>query len=140
MSDSLTLSLANRTVEVERMTAAVDQFARAHGMAADDLHNIHLMLDELVINIIRHGYDDDRAHIIDLRLSIEASVLTIALEDDGLAFDPTKAPLPKFHLPIEERPIGGLGVHIVKTLCDTMTYRRVGDRNVLTVTKTVHRA
>jgi len=140
MSDQqLHLSLINNRVEVARLTAAVDAFARANGISDDDLHNIHLILDELVINVIKYAYADTRPHTIDVRLGLQGTLLTIVIEDDGRPYDPTARPAPNLDLPIEQRPIGGLGVHIVKTLSDSFVYRRVDDRNVVTVTRTIRR-
>jgi anti-sigma regulatory factor (Ser/Thr protein kinase) len=138
MSDShLTLALANTRSEIGRLTEAVDRFARRIGTTDEDLHNIHLILDELVINVIKYAFRDAKPHTIDVRLALNGRRLTMTIEDDGREFDPTTAPAPVLDIPIEERPIGGLGIHIVRTLSDSVTYRREHGRNILTVVRTL---
>ena len=61
--------------------------------------------------------------------------MTIVVEDDGKPFNPLDAPPPNLDLPIDERPIGGLGIFLMKSLTSAMDYRREGDRNTLTLTK-----
>ena len=57
------------------------------------------------------------------------------VSDDGIAFDPLEVPPPDLESSLEDRPVGGLGVHFMLTLMDEVTYRREGDRNVLTMRK-----
>jgi anti-sigma regulatory factor (Ser/Thr protein kinase) len=138
MSDpQLSIALANDRSELARLSEAVDHFAQQTAMTDEDLHNVHLILDELVINVIKYAFADALPHTIDVRLSLHGRTLTMVIEDDGREFDPTKAPAPDLDLPIEERPIGGLGIHIVRTLADRVTYRRTGARNILTVVRTL---
>lgn len=134
MSDGrLTLALANRHDELARMTEAVDRFGRECGLSDDDLHDLHLILDEVVINIMKYAYPDDGRHVIHVHVERRGDRLTARIEDDGRPFDPTAAEPPDFDVPIEERRIGGLGIHIVRTLADTVTYRRENECNVLIV-------
>jgi anti-sigma regulatory factor (Ser/Thr protein kinase) len=138
MSDvRLSLPLTSKRSEVPRLADAVEAFGREQGFVEDDIHSVQLLLDEIVINIIKHGYKDDPGHPIDVTLTLAGKLLTIRVEDEARPFNPTTAPAPNLDLPIEERPIGGLGVHIVKSLTDSMEYQRVGSRNILTMTKTL---
>jgi len=72
-------------------------------------------------------------HAINVSLSLDSGVLAIHIDDDGIAYNPLDAPLPRFDLPIEERRIGGLGVHIMKTLARSVEYRRADGRNNLDI-------
>jgi anti-sigma regulatory factor (Ser/Thr protein kinase) len=138
MSDRhLTLALANSRSEIARLTEAVDDFARLTQMTDEDRHTVQLILDELVINVIKYAFPDTQPHTIDVQLSLHGRALTICVGDDGREFDPTQAPAPDLNRPIEERPIGGLGIHIVRTLSDSITYQRAGGRNTLTVVRTL---
>jgi anti-sigma regulatory factor (Ser/Thr protein kinase) len=74
-----------------------------------------------------------------VRLALDPDTLTIQVADDGVPFNPVDAPPPDLDLPIEERPIGGLGIHIVRSLVDTIEHRRDDGRNVLTMTKKMNR-
>ena len=138
MSDRhVTLELANKRSEVGRLTETVDRFAQQIGMTDEDLHDVHLILDELVINVIKYAFRDGKSHTIGVRLALDGRRLTMTIDDDGREFDPTKAPTPDLDIPIEERPIGGLGIHIVRTLSDSVTYHRTHGRNTLTVVRTL---
>ena len=93
--------------------------------------NANLILEELVLNTLTHG-DTSGLTTIDLELESKDQALTIRLTDDGSPFNPlTDAPEPDVSLPLAERPIGGLGVYLVKTMGKDLEYRREGDRNHL---------
>ena len=131
-------SLTNDLREVPRLADIARRFGAAHGLSADDVLRIQLVLDEIVINIIRHGYADigDTArHEIEIHLTLDDNRLTIRVEDAAREYDPTKAPNPRFDMPVTERRPGGLGVHIVKAIMDAISYRRENGRNILTMTK-----
>ncbi len=138
MSDGQdTIVLQSERAEISRAGTWLEQFANTHGLVEDDMYNLQLILDELVANIIKHGYRDEPGHQIHIDLSLAGRVTTLRFKDAAPPFDPVAAPPPNLDLPIEERPIGGLGVHIVKSLADTMVYERSGDSNILTITKTL---
>lgn len=91
----------------------------------------NLILEELVLNTLTHG-DISGLTKIDLDLESEGHALTIRLTDDGSPFNPlTDAPEPDVTLPLAERPIGGLGVYLVRTMGEDLEYRREHDRNHL---------
>ena len=138
-ASELTVTLRNHRGEIARLTALLETFCRNHGISEDDTLNVNLVLDEAVINVIVHGCEDGAEHEIDVRLLLEGRRLTIQIADDGVAYNPLDAPAPRFDLPIEQRRIGGLGVHIMKTLAEKVEYRRVDGRNHLTVTMAVGR-
>jgi anti-sigma regulatory factor (Ser/Thr protein kinase) len=130
-----TVTIANHRDELPRLVDFVERFAAAHHLSTDDALALNLVLDEITINVMRHGHDDDQEHEILIVLALDGRVLTITVEDDGRPFDPLTAPAPDLTLPVEERPLGGLGIHLVRMSVDEMTYRRDGDRNVLTMRK-----
>lgn len=139
MSDTLsrTLSavLTNQLSEVKRLGEMAERFAESHGLSEDERYAINLVLDEIVINVIKYGFDDTREHQIHVTLSVDAGTLTIVVDDDARAFNPLDQPPPDLDLPIEERPIGGLGIFLVRATMDDVQYERSGDRNVLTLKK-----
>ena len=137
---SASIVLVNQRQEVERLSQFVERFGASHHLSTDDLLDVNLVLDEIVINVIAHGYEDDGEHQIHVRLALDGDVLTIQVEDDGRAFDLAGQPSPNLDLPIDERRIGGLGIHIVRSLTETIEHRRVDERNVVTLTKRVSTA
>ena len=96
-----------------------------------------LALEEILTNIIRHGYDDGGAHEIDMVIRKQGDLLTLQVAADGRPFDPSRGAPPNLDLPADQRAVGGLGIHLVKSLTDALEYRREGGRNVVTVEKKI---
>jgi serine/threonine-protein kinase RsbW len=134
---SASIVVVNQRTEIERLSRFVEQFGARHHLSIDDILDANLVLDEVVINVIAHGYDDDREHEIRVSLAIDGNLLTIQIEDDGRAFDAASQPSPNLDLPVDERRIGGLGIHIVRSITETIEHQRIDGRNVLTLTKRV---
>lgn len=129
----LHFTLRNQRSEIARMFTLLEGFCQSHGISEDDMFNVRLVLDEAVINVIVHGYDDTQEHDINVDLALEGALLSIHIDDDGVPYNPLDAPLPRFDLPIEQRRIGGLGVHIMKTLARSVEYGRRNNRNNLDI-------
>jgi serine/threonine-protein kinase RsbW len=131
--------LAGKRSEIPRLAEIIQRFGSDNRLSVDDIMRIRLVLDEIVVNIVAHGFEDAgdaNHHEIQIHLGLDdREVLTIRVTDDARAYDPRLAPAPRFDLPIEERRKGGLGVHIVKAIMDTIDYKRVDGHNVLTLTK-----
>jgi sigma-B regulation protein RsbU (phosphoserine phosphatase) len=135
MSDALEITLHNRLSEVARLHQTLTDFGRHHGLATRVLHDLALALEEVVSNVIRHGYPDDGDHEIIVRLRVEPATVTAEVEDDGQPFNPLEAPEPDTTSPLAERKVGGLGIHLVRRLMDGVEYRRPSERNLLTLRK-----
>ncbi len=127
----MSLVLANRRNEIGRLLDAVEAFGNEHNLGPDLVHRLSLALDEVVANVVRHAYDEAGAERIDVRLWLEADLIVAEVEDGGRPFDPLQVAPPDLDAPVEDRPVGGLGLHILRTVMDRLTYERRGDRNVL---------
>jgi serine/threonine-protein kinase RsbW/sigma-B regulation protein RsbU (phosphoserine phosphatase) len=134
MTPSLTLHLQNRIAEVARLVDAVESFGTHAGLSPDLTYRLTLSLDEIVSNVIRHGYSDTNDHVVEVRLSIHDGVVTSVIEDDGHPYDPRESPEPDLSMPVEQRGPGGLGIFLVRQMMDSIDYARRDGRNVLTVT------
>lgn len=132
-------TLRNDLAELARLAEPVRDFCRSHGVDDEACHDILLAMDEAVSNTIRHGYDDQAPHDIQVRVGLENRELFLEVEDDARPFNPLEAPEPDVSLPIEERPEGGLGIHLLRQLMNSMEYRRKDGRNVLRMTRLVGR-
>ncbi|MEM7524918.1 MAG: ATP-binding protein [Pseudomonadota bacterium] len=133
-SDWLTLQFDNTLDALSDALTAIEAHGEAENWPMKWLFNTNLAIDELVSNIIKYGYADDARHEIAIALFRVDDMLAVMVRDDSAAFDPFEdAPEPDTDLSIEDRPIGGLGVHLVKTLVDDVRYRRVDDRNEITL-------
>ena len=127
----------NKRHEVLRLGAIAERFGAEHQLSNDDVMAINLALDEVLMNVIEYRYEDDGDHEITVTMAVEDGVLTIEVEDDGRPFDPLQAPPPDLDLPIEERPVGGLGIHLVRSMMEAVEYQRRGGRNILTMRRTI---
>lgn len=90
-----------------------------------------LALEEIVTNIIKYGYDDDGEHEIVLEARVLPEEIVLEVTDDGHEFDPLRAPPPDLDAPLEDRPVGGLGIHLLRNLAERLAYQRVRGKNVL---------
>ncbi len=133
MAATLTLSLKNDAAEIGRLVDLLEAFGPQSGLTDDATFKLTLALDEIVANVVRHGFDDDREHRIEVKVTVDDRTVTASVEDDGLEFDPREAPVPDLDLPIEMRKPGGLGMHLVRATMDSVEYRREDGRNILTV-------
>ena len=134
---SISIALTNNRYELVRLAEVVERFGAEQRLPDDTLTNVNLVLDEIVSNVIKYGGAGNAAGAIDVSLVLEGERLTIDVSDDGIAFNPLEAKPPDLDLPIMERPVGGLGIHIVRALTETATYRRESDRNHLSMTMRV---
>ena len=133
MSETLALKVHTNRGEIGHITAEIETLAEREGWTPDLSFKVNLALEELVINIMDYGFADGD-HEIDITLISEDHRLIIEIADSGKAFDPLQdAPVPDVNAPAEERPIGGLGIYLVRNMMDDMQYRREGDRNYLTL-------
>ena len=116
----------------------VAAFVSKQGIAADDAARILILLEELLTNLAKYGYPDraepGRAEIA---LALNGSRLEIEFIDDGCAFDPSAGLLPNLDEPLEERPIGGLGLHLLRSLSDVVRYERRNNKNVIRLSRSV---
>jgi anti-sigma regulatory factor (Ser/Thr protein kinase) len=133
----LTLDLAPRLTELDRIVAKLEEFAGRTGLDLTTLQQVTLAIDELFTNIVSYGGITGPAASISLDVVLDGSVLRIALSDPGRPFDPREHRPPDFEASLEDRPIGGLGVHLARALVDTLVYYREDGRNHLALTKRI---
>lgn len=137
---TLSIVLKNDSYELERLAAALDDFANRHEMSDQVRFHLQLCLEEMVLNVINYSFEDEAEHEIhvDFRFQIDSRVVTVDILDDGRKFDPlTQVPKPDTDAKLEDRTVGGLGVHFVRTFMDDANYRHEGGKNRLTLTKIV---
>lgn len=127
--------LRNALPETRRIESWVGEFARRVGLSAETQHAFDLSLVEWLTNIISYAYDDAREHWITLRFLVGEGEARVEVEDDGREFNPLTLPPVDTSAPLETRPIGGLGIHMVRRLMDQVLYRRDNGQNILTLIK-----
>jgi serine/threonine-protein kinase RsbW len=134
-TDRVSLKLRNSLSELDTLGRKLQQFGEELGLSAKAAFQVCLALEEIVGNIVSHGYTDDAVHWINIAISHQQGILTIRLEDDGIPFNPLWAREPDCECPVEERKVGNLGIHLCKKVMDEMNYERCGDKNILILKK-----
>jgi phosphoserine phosphatase RsbU/P len=135
MREELETKLHNKLAELRGFNQTLMEFGQHHGLASTVVHDLNLALEEILTNIISYGYTDGQEHEIRVRLSVRPGEVKAEVEDDGQSFNPLAAPEPHTAKALEERTIGGLGIHLVRTLMDGLEYKRQADRNILIIKK-----
>jgi anti-sigma regulatory factor (Ser/Thr protein kinase) len=131
----LEIILKNRPEEKRRLLTALEDFVCERRMPLTAVQAADLALEEHLTNVMNYAFEDGREHKILVRLEANGTELVIEVEDDGKPFDPTQVPKVDTSLPMEQRPIGGLGIHLIRGCMDEMRYERRGDLNVLRMVK-----
>ena len=106
----------------------LEEFGKKWGVNERTLFRARVCVSELAANVLEHGQVGLADGTIDLKLRNKLPALEIEFSAPGVAFDPTTAP----PIPPSHDRIGGRGLHLVKTYVNSMRYRRVGRRNVIT--------
>jgi anti-sigma regulatory factor (Ser/Thr protein kinase) len=119
-----------------QVQAMARDFARRCALSDAEGPRLAIILEELVTNVVKHGGSGGATSAV-LRLAREHDRLVIEFEDDGPAFDPTAYRAPGLDEPLESRPDGRLGLHIVQELAHELSYRREGGRNMLRIVRRI---
>ena len=136
MADTLlTLHLPEHEDALDQVFDTMDRVAEEDDWPVATAYQVRLALEELVLNVINYGFAGGKGRI-DIEISSEPGAVTIGISDDAEAFDPTHdASKPDVNASLDERPIGGLGVHLVHKMMDEFRYVRKDGRNVVTIVK-----
>jgi anti-sigma regulatory factor (Ser/Thr protein kinase) len=133
MDDGLTwLRLPAEMSSLERFTAFARGGAQAASLPDAALHKLDLMLEEVLVNVFRYAYPEGQAGEAEVGYAAAPpDGLRIDVRDSGQEFNPLEKTDPNLDLGIDERPIGGLGIFLVKSLAESVSYRRENGRNIL---------
>ncbi len=144
MPDSVFIKRPARLDHIHECLDTLINYAGSHGFTSPDIHNLRLVAEEVLANIVSHAYGKDPGDIEILcrtgpgeshnesRVKSCSGSLLIEFRDSGIPFK-FEAPEPDLAADIDERPIGGLGIYIIKTLAEDVRYRRERGKNILTV-------
>jgi serine/threonine-protein kinase RsbW len=132
--DELRVSLSPPRLSTLRdLARMVEGFGAAHGLPESKTYMLNLVLDELVANAVNYGFDGVAEPRIDIALWVSGTLLVLTMVDNGRRFDPTESASPDLTSPLDERAVGGLGLHLVGTFADRVTYQFTEGRNRLTL-------
>lgn len=135
----LSFALRGGTAEAMDGVRRIEAFLHEVGCDAASARQLALVAEEILTNILRDAWSGREPG--DCAVSVEASVasdvvqVSLRTEDDGMPFDPTEVVAPDPDTPLDERPLGGLGILLIRSMTDRQTYRRAGGRNIFEVSK-----
>ena len=129
------IELTNDIKQVSQLTAFVDEVCEIVGVDMSTTMSLNLALEEAVVNVMDYGYPAGQVGHIEVKALANEKTLTFVISDDGIPFDPTAKSEVDTTLSVEQRPIGGLGIHLVRTIMDSINYERTRGRNILTLRK-----
>ena len=133
----LQISLTNDLREITVAATQIEEFFAARAQSPAIAYAVNLSVDELLTNTISYGYDDGNPHRIDIAVRMDESVIVVEITDDARPFEPSEVPQPDTGASLEDRPLGGLGIFLVREMMDSFQYRRSQGHNIVTLTKEI---
>jgi sigma-B regulation protein RsbU (phosphoserine phosphatase) len=127
--------IKNDLVEIKTVTEAFEEFTKVNGIAEKMSKQFMIAIDELLNNVIHYGYPKDKENEIHINFELSKTMLSLTFIDEGIPFNPFQKTQPDTTLSIEDRPIGGLGIHLIKNMMDNVEYQRHINKNVVKITK-----
>ncbi len=132
------LTLPNNIETIPQLNEFIDSVAEEAGLDMSFTMSMNLALEEAVVNVMTYAYPEGTAGTVDIDIKTNGEQFTCVISDSGTPFDPTQTPDADTTLSAEERPIGGLGIFLVRQIMDDLRYQYVDNKNVLTLTKTLN--
>lgn len=133
-----TMRIPNDIGALEHAQTEIESFYAAHRVSAELLHDVRLVLDEVLSNIMQYGYGDKLGDI-EVLATISPDRLRLVVRDWARPFNPLEQPEPDFSMPADDRPVGGLGVHLVRQLMDRVEYAYENGENRLVMDRRIAR-
>ena len=129
--------LTNNISEISRLNEFVEEIGNEFSLSPDVVFNLNLVLEEAVVNIINYAYPKEEHETIYLSARLHEGSVVLVLTDTGKEFDPTLAPEVDITLSAYERPIGVLGIFLIRQIMNEVRYERIDGKNVLTLEKKI---
>lgn len=129
------LTVNNRIEDLLRVNSIFESFATQHEIGGRLRYHLLVSIEEILTNIIKYGFDEQGVHPIHITFRLVLENVEMEFEDRGREFNPLEVDEPNLETAIEDRQLGGLGIHLVKKMVDVAEYRREGDRNILLLRK-----
>ena len=135
MTEQTTLILKNDVLGLESVISFVSDLCVRNSIPPETERDLKLALDEMITNVATHAYPGSGEHRFTLQITVSSEEFVARIEDDGVEFNPTEHPIPDLDAPLEERKVGGLGIHLVRQIMTSVEYQRVAGKNVVTLRK-----
>ena len=134
--ESVSYTITNKTEQLKKVQQFLEEVSSSWLLKPGLEFELNLILEEYITNLVNYGYHDEETHEIEIEIIKEDDRLKLIVTDDAGPFDLTKTPENKeIQKPVEERRIGGLGIHFIKTLADKIEYQSNDGRNRLVIIK-----
>jgi sigma-B regulation protein RsbU (phosphoserine phosphatase) len=129
------ITLPNDVETIPQLATFVEKVCIALDIDDYTTTQLNLAMEEAVVNVMEYAYPVGKKGDINIEAEANEVRLKFTITDSGKAFDPTARKDVDTSLSAEERPIGGLGIHLIRQIMDSINYERIDDKNVLTLRK-----
>jgi anti-sigma regulatory factor (Ser/Thr protein kinase) len=133
VANTLSISFTNDMQELTHVLQVVNVFLEPRALSSKLVYAVNLILEEILVNIIKYGYDDEDSHEIEVQIGVEEEEVALTVIDDGKEFNPLTIPGPDRSQSAMDRLEEGLGLQFVRHMRNAMEYRREEDKNILTI-------
>ncbi len=133
MANTLAISFANDMRELTHVLQVINVFLEPRELQSKLVYAVNLILEEILMNIIKHGYEDEDSHEIEVQIELEEDEVSLTVIDDGREFNPLTIPGPDRSKSAMDRLEEGLGLQFVRHMRNAMEYRRREDKNILSI-------
>jgi anti-sigma regulatory factor (Ser/Thr protein kinase) len=137
MVENKVLTVNNKIEELTRVERFLEELAHEWNLPEQLVLSLNLVLEEALTNTILYGFHDEDNHVIEILFNLNAGLISITISDDADEYDPTQKSDPDILLPAEERPVGGLGIYLIRKIMDSVQYKRINNINNLILTKNI---
>jgi anti-sigma regulatory factor (Ser/Thr protein kinase) len=128
------IKLPAMIAHLEKLLGFVSEHAKEQGFTSDMLKKMELASEEALVNVFKYAYPDKHDGEVEVSCGLDDDTrFVIEITDSGTPFNPLSLSEPNLTEDVSERPIGGLGIHLIKKMMDEVEYRREGEKNILTL-------
>lgn len=133
-----TLTLTNKISELGKIRDSLEHLGEAWGIDPQTCMSVNLALEEAFTNVVNYAFETSAPQEVIIDMQKTEAQIIITITDEGRPYDPTKSPEPDISLPAEERPVGGLGIFLIRKIMDEVIYERNENKNQLTLIKNMN--
>ena len=131
------LVLDNDIQQIPQLAEFIDGIAEQAGLDMSVSMSLNLAMEEAVSNVMLYAYPQGSKRQVQIDATVQDGTIKFVISDSGIPFDPTAKKDANIDLSVEDRPIGGLGIYMVKQIMDTVNYEYKDGKNILTLTKSI---
>ncbi len=138
MIDSYRINIKNELDELATVSQKLEELTEKWEVDMGIAMNLSLCLEEALTNVIFYAYPKGESGDILVTFQLESGSVSVGIEDEGIAFNPlTDSKEPDLEASIEDRQIGGLGIHFIKQFMDKLDYQRINNKNQIVFSKKI---